>query len=186
MEEKQKVERDVERWCAAKRRRTSREASVCSSSECETKQDAEEPIDSMIYVGTKRSLSMQTELTAKEITALKVDNQKRQEEISALSSGYPTREQLQADQKLLTFYTGISHFTILLAVFEFVAKTLPISANNKLSPFDSFILTLMKLRLNPPNQDLAFRFQISSPTVSRTFKNGLLPCTTKSHPMAKS
>lgn len=44
----------------------------------------------------------------------------------------------------------------LLAVFEFVAKTLPVSTNNKLSPFDSFILTLIKLRLNPPNQDLAF------------------------------
>ena len=96
-----------------------------------------------------------------EITALQLDNQSRQE----VRSGYPTREQLQAYEKLLLFYTGIPHFTLLLALFEFVIKALSVSANNKLSPFDSFILTMMKLRLNPPNQDLAFRYQVSSATV---------------------
>ena len=39
------------------------------------------------------------------------------------------------------------------------------SANSKLSPFDSFVLTLIKLRLNPPDQDLAIRYKVSLPTV---------------------
>ena len=54
-----------------------------------------------------------------EITALQLDNQSRQE---VVSSGHPPREQLQEDKKLLVFYTGILHFTILLALFEFVIK----------------------------------------------------------------
>ena len=61
---------------------------------------------------------MQTELTMTDITALQVDNQSRQEEVK--NSGYPNREQLQADKKILIFYTGISHFSILIALFEFV------------------------------------------------------------------
>ena len=44
---------------------------------------------------------MQTELTMTDITALQSDNQNRQEEVR--NSGYPTREQLQVDKKLLIF-----------------------------------------------------------------------------------
>ena len=32
----------------------------------------------------------------------------------------------------------------------------------------------MKLRLNPPNQDLAFRYQVSSATVCRVFKKWIV------------
>ena len=32
----------------------------------------------------------------------------------------------------------------------------------------------MKLRLNPPNQDLAFRYEVSSPTVCRIFKKWII------------
>ena len=167
-EVKQRVERDVEGWSAAKRRRVSREAEASSSSGPEA--DSDEPIDSVVCAGTKRTISMQTELTMTEITALQLDNQSRQEVVN----GHPTREQLQEDKKILVFYTGIPHFTILLALFEFVIKALSFSANSKLSPFDSFILTLMKLRLNPPNQDLAFRYQVSSATVCRVFKKWII------------
>ena len=159
---KQRVERDVERWSAAKRRRVTREASSSSSGEVDINDD---PTDGEICVETKRTISMQTELTMTDITALQVDNQSRQEEVK--NSGYPTREQLQEDKKILIFYTGISHFAILIALFEFVIKAMSFTANSKLSPFDSFVLTLIKLRLNPPNQDLAFRYKVSLPTVCR-------------------
>ena len=115
--------------------------------------DDGELIDDEVCTGTKKNISIQTDVTMTEITALLLDNQSRREEVR---SGYPTREQLQADKKLLIFYIGIPHLTLLLALFEFVIKVLSVSVNNKLSPFDSFILTLMKLQLNPPNQDLAF------------------------------
>ena len=158
-EVKQRVERDVERWGAAKRRRVTREASSSSNGEVDNNDTIDEPIHGEICVETKRTISVQTELTMTDITALQVDNESRQEEVR--NSEYPTREQLQADKKFLIFYTGIPHFTILIALFEFVIKALYFSANSKLSPFDLFILTLMKLRLNPPNQDLAFRYEVS-------------------------
>ena len=60
-------------------------------------------IDDEICVGTKRSITIQTELTMTDITALQLDNQNRQEEVK--NSGY--REQLQADKMLLIFYTVI-------------------------------------------------------------------------------
>ena len=53
-------------------------------------------------------------------------------------------------------------------------KALSTSANNKLSPVDSFIFTLMKLQLNLFNKDLAFWHQVSSPTVCRVFKKWVI------------
>jgi len=84
--------------------------------------------------------------------------------------GYPRKETLQKDQKLLKFYTVLTNFSTLMALFNFVVKVLPVSANSKLSSLDSFLLTKMKLRTNISNQDLVFRFQISPPTVNRIFK----------------
>ena len=97
---KQRVERDVERWSAVKRRRVTREASSSSGGEV----DNDETIDDEICVGTKSTMSMQTELTMTDVTALQSDNQNRQEEVR--NSGYSTREQLQVGKKLLIFYTG--------------------------------------------------------------------------------
>ena len=60
-------------------------------------------IDDKICVGTKRSITIQPELTMTDITALQLDNQNRQEEVKYSGHGY--REQLQADKMLLIFCT---------------------------------------------------------------------------------
>ena len=39
----------------------------------------------------------------------------------------------------------------------------------KLDPFNQFFLTLVKLKLNLNMRDIAFRFQISTASVSRYF-----------------
>ena len=120
-EVKERAERDVERWSAAKGRRLSREESICSSSINMEENDDE------VFVETKRNISTQTDVTMIEITVLQLENQSRQAEVS---SGYPTREHLQEDKMLLVFYTGIPHFTVLSALFEFVIKALSVSANS--------------------------------------------------------
>ena len=56
---------------------------------------------------------------------------------------------------------------ILKAVYDHVVATLPVEGNNKLSSFQQFRCTILKLRLNSLIQDLAFRFNISPATVSR-------------------
>ena len=56
---------------------------------------------------------------------------------------------------LQTVYTNVSTFVI--------------RESPTLSKFQDFILRLMKLKLNMPIQDLAYRFRISLSTVSRIF-----------------
>ena len=79
----------------------------------------------------------------------------------------PTRDFFDSDSKVL-FYTGLPSLEILMVVFEHVSphvtrKTL------SLDRFQEFVIVLMKLRLNMPLQDLAYRFQVSHSTVSRIF-----------------
>ena len=58
-------------------------------------------------------------------------------------------------------------------VFEHVS---PFVARRTLSldRFQEFFMVLMKLRLNVPLQDLAYRFKVSQPTVSRIFSSWLV------------
>ena len=155
---KHKGERDLQRWESAKRRRITM---------------APED-DVMIVSEIHRSLSVQTEQRGTDIDNLIFDNQKRAEEIQALkqssNGGYPSKQELENDMKLLTFYTGFEYFTVFMAVFEFVAKGLHHSGHHKLAEFDCFLLTMMKLQLNLNHYDLAFRFGICQTTAGRIFK----------------
>lgn len=65
------------------------------------------------------------------------------------------------------FYTGLSNWDILHLIFKFVEPNLKQRSN--LTPFQQLLLCLMRLRLNLSGTDLAYRFQVSGPTVSRTF-----------------
>ena len=56
-----------------------------------------------------------------------------------------------------------------MAVFQFVSAVLPEGGAAKLTKFEYFTLTLMKLRLNTSNYDLAFRFGLSESTLCRVF-----------------
>ena len=59
--------------------------------------------------------------------------------------------------------------TVLMAVFNLVSAVITETPQNKLSKFQCYELTLMKLRLNASNYDLGFRFGINASTVSRLF-----------------
>ena len=77
-----------------------------------------------------------------------------------------------SDDKVL-FYTGLPSYEILNFVFELVS---PFASRHSqtLSPFQEFVMVLIKLRLDVPFQDLAYRLNISVPTVSRTFHSWLI------------
>jgi hypothetical protein len=68
---------------------------------------------------------------------------------------------------LISFYSGLPSYTILMSVFNYVTRGISESAG-KLTNFQCFILlTLMKLQLNLSNYHLGFRFCIHETTVSR-------------------
>ena len=77
-----------------------------------------------------------------------------------------------SDDKVL-FYTGLPSYEILNFLFELVS---PFASRHSqtLSPFQEFVMVLIKLRLDVPFQDLAYRLNISVPTVSRTFHSWLI------------
>ena len=111
--------------------------------------------------------------------SLQEDYQSRQSELKELKDklesvthsagrGFPDQTSLKEDDKLTSQYTGLPNYDVLMAVFRMVEKCIPESNQRaKLSKFHCFMLVLMKLRMNPSNYDLAFRFCVHETTVSR-------------------
>ena len=119
------------------------------------------------------SIGTQTELTADDIKTLEAELQLRTEEVAdmkkAVSKGYPTIEDFRGSEKLIRLYTGLSTFTVLMAVFNLVSSAISRSSLSKLDNFAYFTMVLMKQRFHANNADIAFRFGISEATVSRVF-----------------
>ena len=89
-------------------------------------------------------------------------------------------EDIAHDDNLVRMYTGFSSYVILLAFFEFLGPNVhelnywgskggkrKRNRPTKLNPLNQLCLTLMKLKLNFPVQDLAFRFMISKSLMSK-------------------
>ena len=76
------------------------------------------------------------------------------------------------DDEKTRFYTGLPSFEVLKKTFNFVAPFVA-RRSTTLKNFQEFILVLMKLRINVPYQDLAYRFEISVSTVSRIISEWL-------------
>jgi len=70
-------------------------------------------------------------------------------QLKEASKPFGSEETLDSDERALNF-TGLPNMKILKAVFHHVVTTLPAEGNGKLSLFQQFICTLMKLRLNCP------------------------------------
>lgn len=155
------------RYESAKKRR------MCKDEQSPERENAICQYDA-IQIEHSTEVQCQTDLTMNNLAELEHDCQQRLNEIHKYkkkpnTQSYPTQEDLKNDGKLLTFYTGLTSMTVFLAVFKFVSSVILHGANNKLTHFECFMLTLMKLRLNLSNYDLAFRFAVSESTVGRVF-----------------
>ena len=86
-----------------------------------------------------------------------------------MPAGYqaPDQEYFDSDVKV-RFYTGLPSYEVLMVVFKHVSSHASRQTQN-LSRFQEFVMVLIKLRLNVPLQDLAYRFVVSVTTVSRIF-----------------
>ncbi|XP_059142279.1 uncharacterized protein LOC131929915 [Physella acuta] len=81
-----------------------------------------------------------------------------------------TQESFVNDDNKVKFYTGLRSYDALLHIFNNISGTISHNHNNCLTKFQEFVLTLMKLRLSLPLQDLSYRFKISWSTASRIFE----------------
>ena len=116
-------------------------------------------------------VGMQIDLTLVDLASLESYYQQRVEELSEVRStkGFPDHHDWENDEKLFHFYTRISSFTVLMAMFNLVSAAISETPQSKLSKFRCCILTLMKLQLhvNASNYDLGFRFGVSASTISQ-------------------
>lgn len=93
--------------------------------------------------------------------------QKLTEKEKALEPLTFTEESLQGDNNRVAFYTGLPSFFMLCSVFCLVKDHVSHSARHALSQFEEMMVFLMRLRLGCQLQDLAYRFGVSQPTISR-------------------
>ena len=111
---------------------------------------------------------------ADEVTTLKKELQRCQLIIQELSTKIeqqlpPFCEESLKDDSSVNFYTGLPNLKILKAIFDHVCVTLPSEKALlcKLTKFQEFMLVMIKMRLDSPVVDLAYRFGVSPATVSR-------------------
>jgi len=79
----------------------------------------------------------------------------------------PFCEESVQDDGFVIYYTGLPNAKVSKTIFTHVLKTMPFKGTRKLTPFQKFMCVMQKLRLNIPEQCLAYQFSISKTTVSR-------------------
>ena len=103
----------------------------------------------------------------KELTDCHTKFENLSEQQGQFDQHLPFGEQSLVDDDYVHFYTGLPNAMVLKSVFDHVVKTLPVERSTKLSPFQEFMVVMLKLRLNSPIEDLSYRFGVSVSSVSR-------------------
>lgn len=99
------------------------------------------------------------------LQALRKENQTLRESVEKMSL---SENSLRNDAEKVRFYTGLPNFFVLETVMWLLAPHMDGMKNVKLSKFQQLLLTLMRLRLDLRNQDLAYRFGVKVGTVTKT------------------
>ncbi|XP_077583692.1 uncharacterized protein LOC144203948 [Stigmatopora nigra] len=99
------------------------------------------------------------------LQGLREENRALRESVEKMSL---SENSLRNDAEKVKFYTGLPNFFVLETVMLLLAPHMDAIRNAKLSKFQQLLLTLMRLRLDLRNQDLAYRFGVKVSTVVRT------------------
>ena len=152
----------------AKRRRSEAAIALMELS----KPTMEETMDTGVTVEELNWKAFQTYITSEYFTELIENEEKLIKENAALKEQLKqnslSQDSFEEDHDKVLFYTGLPNLTLVLCMFNFVKDLL--QSEGVLSPFQKFLMTMIRLRLNLSGRDLGFRFGgISDSTVSRTF-----------------
>ena len=121
-----------------------------------------------------RSVEIQTELSMGDLDNIEqklcaLDNENKRLKEKVVSVIPIDVQKLQQDKEMVVFLTGIPNYSLLMSLFSFLSESISQTHRNCLTTFQEFLLTMMRLRLHLPFQDLAYRFNISKSTASRIF-----------------
>ena len=119
----------------------------------------------------QRSVGTQTDIDStlmeginNELTDLRAENidLKQQAAVSEL-----TLNNLEGKDDKVKYLKGLSSFVVLSTLFSYILPFLP--KKKSMTSFQMLLMTLMRLRLNMPEQFLAYEFSVSQTTVSSIF-----------------
>lgn len=106
-------------------------------------------------------VTTQTDISGQYILQLESDNRQLREEVYRLrkeAEGFRfTEEGCKSNAAMTSFYTGLPAIHILFAVYHLAAQHVQHTTINALTKFQELMVTLIRLRLNVPEQDLAYR-----------------------------
>ncbi|KAG0425173.1 hypothetical protein HPB47_027639 [Ixodes persulcatus] len=118
-----------------------------------------------------------TELQMKDIARLEEENRRLLSDLcsarASLSKQKFEEDAFRNNDDLVNFYTGLPNSTVLFAIYELLQPHVSQNTHNCLSKFQEMILFFIRLRMNVPLQDLAYRFGVSQSTVSRIVEKWL-------------
>nr|XP_050028935.2 uncharacterized protein LOC126524674 [Dermacentor andersoni] len=105
------------------------------------------------------------DLLSAHISSLEEENHRLQHDLdiarSRLAKAAPgDRDVLRSNPDMVVFYTGLPNYAVLEAVYILVEPHVRHTLRNRLSKFQEMVVFLMRLRLNVPLQDLAYRYFI--------------------------
>ena len=146
------------------------EKALEKSTDAETQTDDHEP--ELTDAETQTSEQESKPSMSDEFTDAETQTKEFEYMFSQATYQAPDREYFKSDDKV-RFYTGLPSYEVLMVVFKHVSPHVSRRSLN-LDSFQEFVMVLMKLRLNVPFQDLAYRFMISLSTVSRIFSSWIL------------
>lgn len=109
---------------------------------------------------TQKLLKMNEDLTAKVVHLNEQLHELKQTKKSQLLSD------IAKDDKLCLFYTGLNNFKLFQGIYQSLKSSFREDPRFTVSLEEQFLITLIKLRLNLSRTDLAYRFNITPPTVT--------------------
>ena len=83
-------------------------------------------------------------------------------------------EDLRNKDKKTKYLTGFPDFDTMEIMYTEVERFLPYSIQGKLSKFDVFLITFLKLRLDLPFTYLAYKYSVSTKTISNLFHTAVV------------
>eukprot|EP00118_Oscarella_pearsei_P022681 m.264795 g.264795 ORF g.264795 m.264795 type:complete len:402 (+) comp40480_c0_seq15:225-1430(+) len=121
-------------------------------------------------VGTQTDLTgtLVDQLTH-ECSGLRQEKWQLQEQLAKLTKDDLSWEGLEGDDGKVLYYSGLPSFNILKAIYNFCEEYIPDNPMYKMAKFQQF-MSVLRLRLNLQEQDLAYRFGTSQTTISRVWK----------------
>ncbi|CAN7981388.1 unnamed protein product [Ixodes pacificus] len=103
-----------------------------------------------------------TDITLQSMALLEDENRQLMSDLrytrAKLAAHCLDEDAFQENKDMVPFYTGLPNFAILLAVFQLIQRRVSHNDRNCLTKFQEMIVFLIRLRLNTPLQDLAYRY----------------------------